>query len=271
MQNYDVSNLHTVASHPSFIASRPTVFYHYGFTQSDTTDTVIDMINSYRSHGNSNFFLIYYLSAATNIITNAREIGDELASAYIRLIDNGVPAANFHLIGFSLGAQIHAIASRTVQSRTNRRLVVGRLTGLDPGQIQTVLIPLIGRLSSADAAFVDSVHTESVGFGDSQSIGHVSYQVNGGVAQPFCSSIITTIAQTCSHNFSVTAWAESVRAAAPAFPALRCTSWNNFLANNCVAGAPIGNMGKHTSRTVTGAYFLRTNNNAPFSRPQAGP
>lgn len=269
--NYDVNNLHTVMSHSSYVATRQTVFYHYGFTQTDTTDTVLDMIRSYNSHGNSNFFLIYYLSAATNIVTNAREIGDELAGAYIRLLDNGQLASRLHLIGFSLGAQIQAIASRTVQSRTNRRHVVGRLTGLDPGQIQTVLIPLIGRLSASDAAFVDSIHTEGVGFGDHQSIGHVNYMVNGGVAQPFCTSVIGTIAQTCSHNFAVTSWAESVRAAAPIFPALRCASWNNFLANNCIAGQPIGNMGKHTSILLRGAYFLRTNNNAPFSRPQAGP
>lgn len=263
--------MHTVTSHASFSAARNTVFYHYGFTQSDTTDNVIDLINSYNNHGNSNFFLIYYLSATTNIITNAREIGDALASAYIRLLDNGQAAARLHLVGFSLGAQIQAIASRTVQSRTNRRLVVGRLTGLDPGQIQTVLIPLIGRLSSSDAAFVDSVHTEGVGLGDLQSIGHVNYMVNGGVSQPFCTSVITTIAQTCSHNFAVTAWAESVRAGAAVFPALQCSSWSNFLSNNCNSGAPIGNMGKHTSQVVRGSYFLRTNNVAPFSRPQAGP
>ena len=260
-----------MANHASFNSARPTVFYHYGFSQSDTSDTVLDIIRSYNSHGNSNFVLIYYLSATTNIITNAREIGDALADSYIRLLDNGVPANNLHLVGFSLGAQIQSIASRQVLSRTNRRLVVGRLTGLDPGQIQTVLIPLIGRLSSTDAAFVDSVHTEGVGFGDHLSIGHVAYFVNGGVAQPFCTSIIGTVAQTCSHNFAVTAWAESVRAQSEIFPSLQCTSWQNFLANNCVLGAPQGNMGKHTSRITRGSHFLRTNNNAPFSRPQAGP
>lgn len=247
------------------------MIYHYGFSQSDTSDNVLDVIRSYNSHGDFNFILIYYLSATTNIVTNAREIGDALADCYIRLLDNGHPMERLHLVGFSLGAQIQAIASRAVQTRTNRRLVVGRLTGLDPVQVQTVLLPLIGRLSSADASFVDSIHTEGESFGDHQSIGHVAYFVNGGVAQPFCTSGITTIAQTCSHNFAATAWAESIRARGPIFPSLQCTSFGNFEANNCVAGAPIGNMGQYTSLALRGNHFLRTNNVAPFSRAQPGP
>jgi pancreatic lipase-related protein 2 len=258
-------------SHPSFSTARDTVFYHYGFSQSDDSDNVRDVIDASLTHGNANFVLIYYLRVTTNVITNAREIGDALADGYIRLCDAGVQAPRLHLVGFSLGAQIQAIASRTVQSRTTRRLVVGRLTGLDPGQIQTVLIPLIGRLSANDAAFVDSIHTEGVGFGDHQSIGHVSYWVNGGVAQPFCTSGINTIAQTCSHNFAPTAWAESIRARGPIFPSLQCASWDAFLANNCNAGAPVGNMGMTTSTALRGRYFLRTNNQAPFSRAAPGP
>jgi len=269
--NYNIQNLHTMANHAAFVNSRNTVFYHYGLSQTDTTATVLDIIRSYTSNNNSNFILIYYLGITTNVITNTRDIGDALAGAYIRLMDAGLADTNLHLVGFSLGAQNQAFASRTVQTRTNRRLVVGRLTGLDPGQITTVLLPLIGRLSGNDAAFVDSIHTESVGFGDNQSNGHISYFVNGGVSQPFCTSIITTIAQTCSHNFAVTAWAESVRAATPIFPSLQCTSWQNFLNNHCVHGAPIGNLGHHTSRSSRGSHFLRTNHNAPFSRPQPGP
>lgn len=269
-QLYDVTNVHTAFSHSAFDNARDTVFYHYGFSQTENSDNVVEVINAYTTAGHSNFFLIYYLSVATNVITNAREIGDALAGSYVRICDAGVPAERLHLVGFSLGAQIQAIASRTVQQSTNRRLVVGRLTGIDPGQIQAVLIPLIGRLSANDAAFVDSIHTEGVGFGDHQSIGHVSYMVNGGVAQPFCSSIINTIAQTCSHNFAPTAWAESVRSSVPIFPSLPCVSWNYFVAGDCNV-APAAHMGMHTTVAARGAHFLRTNHAAPFSRPVATP
>ena len=268
---YTVANLHTIVSHSSFNNNRNTVFYHYGFSQTENTDNVREVINAYVGANTFNFIFFFYDNLTTNTVANARAIGDALASAYIRLCDAGVPAARLHLVGFSLGAQIQAIASRNVQTRTNRRLVVGRLTGVDPGQIQATLIPLIGRLSSSDAAFVDSIHTEGVGFGDHLSVGHVSYWVNGGVQQPFCTSAINTVRQTCSHNFAPTAWAESVRARAAIFPALQCSSWQNFLNSNCNSGAPTGNMGAHTSTGLRGTYFLRTNNNSPFSRPVAGP
>lgn len=214
--------------------------------------------------------VIYYLSVATNIITNAREIADALADSYSRTVDSGVPASRLHLVGFSLGAQIQSIARRNVQSRTNRRIVVGRLTGLDPGQIQAPLVPLIGRLSANDAAFVDSIHTEGVALGDLLSVGHVNFMVNGGVSQPFCTSIINTIANTCSHNFAVTVWAESVRSGAPIFPSLQCSSWQNFIGNNCNL-AQVGFMGQFTTPSLRSSFFLRTNNNAPFTRPQATP
>lgn len=268
---YTVENFHTLVSHPSYSSARDTVIYHYGFSQTENSDNVREVIDAYITHGNANFILIFYDNLTTNTVANARSIGDALADAYIRLCDAGQSAARLHAVGFSLGAQIQAIACRNVISRTNRRLVVGRLTGLDPGQIQSILIPLTGRLSSTDAAFVDSIHTEGVGFGDHLSVGHVSFWVNGGVQQPFCTSVINTVRQTCSHNFAPTAWAESVRARGPVFPSLQCASWENFQDNSCNSGAPVGNMGAFTSNTLRGTYFLRTNLDAPFSRGVAGP
>lgn len=132
-QLYTVHNVHTAFNHAAFNNNRQTTFYHYGFSQSETTDNVVEVIRAYNSNPDHNFFLIYYLSITTNTVTNTREIGDTLASAYIRLCDTGVPPARLHLVGFSLGAQVQAFASRTVQERTNRRIVVGRLTGVDPG------------------------------------------------------------------------------------------------------------------------------------------
>lgn len=267
---YTVANFHTVRNHASFNVNRNTAIYHYGFSQTENSDNVREVINAYVGANTFNFIFIFYDNLTTNTVANARAIGDALAAAYIRLCDNGVPASRLHLVGFSLGAQIQAIASRNVQTLTNRRLVVGRLTGLDPGQIQDTLIRFTGRLSSADAAFVDSIHTEGVGLGDHQSIGHVSYWVNGGVEQPFCTSSINTVRQTCSHNFAPTAWAESVRARAQIFPSLQCASWANFISHSCNS-APTGHMGAHTSTALRGRFFLRTNNSSPFSRNVATP
>lgn len=65
-----------------------------------------------------------------------------------------------HLVGFSLGAQIQSLASRAVRTQSSNRFTVGRLTGLDPGQLGA-FENLLGRLSSTDASFVDTIHTES--------------------------------------------------------------------------------------------------------------
>lgn len=264
-QLYNVHSLHSVISHPNFIPTRDTQFYHYGFSQTVTSDNVREVIDASVAHGGFNFFLIDYRLPTLNNANNALDIGSNLADAYVRLCDAGIHPNRLHLVGFSLGAQIQAIASRNVQARTNRRIVVGRLTGLDPGQVHQV--PQLGRLSSNDAAFVDTIHTESIGFGEHESIGHVGYFVNGGNTQPFCSGLL---AMVCSHNFAPTAWAESVRARRPVFPALPCSSWLLFTAGGC-NNAVVGNMGMYTSRISRGRHFLRTNLSAPFSRTQAGP
>ncbi len=250
---------------PAFNGNRDSVFYHYGFTQTENSDNVLDVIDASVVRADSNFFLIYYLNVNTLTSFNALEIGSNLANSYIKFVEAGVPSSRLHLVGFSLGAQIQAIASRNVQNLTNRRVVVGRLTGLDPGQVH--LTPSLGRLSSEDAAFVDTIHTESSMFAEHLSAGHVSYFVNGGNSQPFCRVPFVNV---CSHNFAPTAWAESIRAGRPVFPALPCSTWENFLSGNC-NNAVIGNMGMHTTRVSRGRHFLRTNDSAPFSRPQATP
>lgn len=81
----------------------------------------------------------------------------------IRLFDQGYSPAQMHLVGFSLGAQIMSLTSRAVRTFSNSRHVIGRLTGLDPGQLGAWTNSL-GRLSSGDAAFVDTIHTEGKSF-----------------------------------------------------------------------------------------------------------
>ena len=85
------------------------------------------------------------------------------------------------LIGWSLGAQIMARASRNVPQISSRRHIVGRLTGLDPIDLGPINGLTIGRLSFSDAQFVESIHTEGESRGDHGSVGHVSFYPNGGL------------------------------------------------------------------------------------------
>lgn len=217
-------------------------------------------------------------------------MGEAIARALNGLFDQGYNPANMHLVGFSLGAQIMSLTARSVRSFSNNRHNVGRLSGLDPGQLGVWEGPL-GRLSSSDAAFVDSIHTEGKtiknliyfkilnkffqhpanGFGDHNSRGHVAFFPNGGVSQPFCNQAVETARQTCSHNFAVFAWSESVRARSAIFPSLPCATWNAFTAGQCNSNTPVGNMGSVSQTNLRGTYMLRTNMQAPWSRNVATP
>lgn len=189
----------------------------------------------------------------------------------IRFFDAGYDSSRLHLVGFSFGSTVYGIAGREVTLQSNGRYTIERITGLDPGQIQSVILPSTGRLNPGDAKFVDTIHTEAVGFGDHEARGHVQYFVNGGVVQPQCSSAINTVRQTCSHLFASAIWVESIRATSPIFPSLQCDSWQNFLRDDCNRDAPIGNLGVLTSTALRGTYFLQTNLESLFSRSDAGP
>lgn len=206
-----------------------------------------------------------------SIQQNACTIGENLASAIIRFFNGGYESSRLHLVGFSFGSTVFGIAGREVILQSNNVHRIERITGLDPGQVQNIMLPLTGRLGPGDARFTETIHTEAVGFGDHEARGHVQYFVNGGITQPMCTSGITTVAQTCSHLFASRVWVESIRAQTPIFPALQCQSWEHFLRNDCNFNAPIGNLGVLTSTALRGSYFLRTNIEAPFSRPVPGP
>lgn len=195
-----------------------------------------------------------------------------MAGALIRLFNAGYEASRIHLVGFSFGSSVFAIAGRQVITQSSGAHVIERITGLDPGQLQeTVMQQMGGRINPADARFVETIHTESVGFGDFNARGHVHYFVNGGISQPMCTSLVQTIAQTCSHLLASSLWVESIRAHSPIFPSLQCGSWDHFLRDECNRDAPIGHLGVLTSTALRGSYYLRTNNESPFSRSNPGP
>ena len=176
-----------------------------------------------------------------------------------------------NLLGFSLGAQIMARASRQVQSRSSRRHIISRLTGLDPYNLGAISGITIGSLSSTDAQWVESIHTESSNRGDHGSRGHIAFFVNGGVAQPMCTQTLPTTRWDCSHVFALSVWAESVRASNPIFPSLSCDSWSQFQAGQCNSNQ-VANLGRTSFNTaIRGSFYLSTNMQAPWSRNQAQP
>lgn len=201
---------------------------------------------------------------------NAVSIATGISTAVINLCEFGYNSALLNFIGNGLGAHIMARASRTIQSDSNRRHIVGRLTGLDPTNLGTISGLQIGRLSPSDAQWVESIHTDN-SIGDHSSRGHVHFFVNGGTSQPMCTQALPSARARCNHDMVMTFWAESVRSIPAIFPALYCDAWSNYVTGACNDNL-VANMGRSNSATnLRGAYFLRTNMQAPFTRNTALP
>lgn len=169
------------------------------------------------------------------------------------------------MIGFGLGAHIMARASRQVPQQSARRHIVGRLTGLNPVDLGPINGLTIGRLTFSDAQFVETIHTEGNSIGDSESMGHVGFFVNGGMSQPFCTQTMPGARADCSHIFALTVWAETARSHEPRFGALSCDTWAEFSGGVCNNNG-IAHVGRSNEMSRRGPYMLRTNLVAPYSR-----
>ncbi|KAG5667994.1 hypothetical protein PVAND_015951 [Polypedilum vanderplanki] len=268
---YSTLNFFTLVNNPGFQRDQGLVVFHYGEGQTLTTPQVLDVVNSYAGNRNYNFVLVHYFN--TNVVStgNAVELAEGISTALIQLLENAFPADDLNLVGFGLGAQLIARVSRRIQERSNRRFIVGRLTGLEPIQLGMISGNNIGRLGPSDAAFVESIHTEGNQLGDHGSRGHIWFMVNGGQTQPMCDQTLPGNRAECSHIFVLNIWAESVRAISPVFPALACNAWAQFLSGVCNTN-PIAHMGRsHPNTALRGSYFLQTNMQPPWSREQAHP
>lgn len=102
-----------------------------------------------------------------------------ITQSVVNLCDAGYPSPLVNFVGFGLGAHIMGRASRQVPTQSAGRHTIPRLTGLDPLSLGIIAGNQIGRISENDAAFVDTIHTESSARGDNNARGDVWYFVNG--------------------------------------------------------------------------------------------
>lgn len=103
--------------------------------------------------------------------------------------EKNIKAESFHLIGYSLGAQISAIAGSKIPN-------LGRITGLDPSGLYYSDASNRLKLDKSDAEFVDVIHTDGsrrIGMGTRDRMGHADFYPNGGKDQPGCSRSNTKI------------------------------------------------------------------------------
>jgi Lipase len=196
-------------------------------------------------------------------LQNANEIAERVADNLITFSKQGY--FDFHLVGFSLGAQIVGIIGRKVREKTSGRLQISRITGLDPGQLPPINIG-IENLNSNDAKFVDIIHAETKYFASAQANGHVIFWVNGGEFQPTCNHlVISLLIGVCSHLKAPKYWIESVESKdSKKFVSYQCDSYQSFLNGACTSSQTT-NMGLYVNQAARGNFYLKTNLSPPYS------
>lgn len=188
----------------------------------------------------------------------------------------------FHLVGFSLGAQVVGLIGRKVIEKSHGRFKIPRITGLDPGKMPEMMkIPIV-YLNEGDAIFVDTIHSENDYFGSAISSGNSSFLVNGGKSQPMCKSsldlgkfsiftifliffIQLSVKAVCSHLMAPIYWTESVKANGSIFTALKCDSYESFKIGDC-NNFTINSMGIQTDLNLNGKFYVDTNLMPPYSK-----
>ncbi|XP_005100208.2 pancreatic triacylglycerol lipase [Aplysia californica] len=264
--------------------SRPTKFLVHGFLDSVLVNPWLkELKNELLTYGDYNVIIVDWhhgnAPPYTQATGNTRLVGAQIADLIKTLKgDHEQSAADFHVIGHSLGAHIAGYAGERVPG-------MGRISGMDPAGPYFEDTDKVVRLDSTDATFVDIVHTDGdvilhLGFGLKQQIGHADYYPNLGHDQPGCQKDpISQIADNgvvqgtqefvaCNHLRSWKFYTESINSQCP-FMGFPCASEDDFQAGRChsCTNGTCGRMGFHADKVVPPKptrYFLTTADHAPF-------
>ncbi|XP_048126212.1 LOW QUALITY PROTEIN: pancreatic triacylglycerol lipase-like [Alosa alosa] len=226
-----------------------------------------------------------YPQAANNIRVVGAQVADMMSVMKSSFQQS---AGEMHVIGHSLGAHAAAEAGRRTKG-------LGRITGLDPAEPYFQGCPAQVRLdpaTSADAKFVDVIHSDAspfgstLGFGMSQTVGHVDFYPNGGEQMPGCPQNAavenvdpnniwegTRFFVACNHQRSYQYYSDSIlnRSGFTGYP---CNDFSTFESGSCFpcseGECPVMGHFADTFKIPDGVskmrYFMSTGKSAPFVR-----
>lgn len=272
-------------SRSHFHADDPTKMVVHGYASGMDLAELVAIRTAYQEHGAYN--LLYpqylplvdspcYIDAVLNVNYVGRCIADFIRGADLRrrlpAPDAAPPTSatspevlDLHVIGFSLGAQTAAFASKHL--RPDLRL--DRISGLDPA------LPLFygdrdSKLSADDAEFVDVLHTNAFIQGQASPCGHVDFYMNGGMEQPGCSAGGSFFQRLfaefkCDHHRAPTYFSESILSTV-GFWGWPCASVEDDQMGRCPARGDGVLAGAWADRRSRGVYALDTTSAPPFAR-----
>ncbi|XP_075990016.1 pancreatic lipase-related protein 2-like [Anticarsia gemmatalis] len=243
-----VENNADVLRASNFDPSKKTAVLIHGFLGDVVSGFNTVLVPAYLLAGDVNVIMVDWGKGAhwgLNGISSGRSVGRVL-----RWIANtsGANLADFHILGYSVGAHQAGIAGRTLFGQ------VGYITAMDPADRW-----LTSQLFRADdAIYTEVIHTNAGNMGVTQPLGDVDFYPNGGSGMPGCLTAL------CDHYRSYFYMGESLRTGG--FIGRQCATYNDALNGTCDLEGTL-EMGGATPKTgQKGIYHLITNGSPPFAR-----
>ncbi|XP_001368186.3 inactive pancreatic lipase-related protein 1 [Monodelphis domestica] len=274
----------------NFKTDRKTRFIIHGFIDKGEESWLLDMCKNMFEVEQVNCICVDWKSGSqttyTQAANNIRVVGAEVAHLIkILSTEYQYPPSKIHIIGHSVGAHAAGEAGQRTPG-------LSRITGLDPAESAFEGAPEEVRLDPTDAQFVDVIHTDSaplipnLGFGTTQSVGHLDFFPNGGKEMPGCKkNILSQIVDidgiwsgtrdfvACNHLRSYKYYTDSILHP-DGFTAFPCVSYKAFNSQKCfpcpAEGCPqMGHYAdKFAGKTTPGEqkFFLNTGDASDFAR-----
>jgi len=196
-----------------------------------------------------------YFTSAKNTVKAGMRVAEFIIamrnSKYITNLDN------VHIVGFSLGAHVSAVAAYWANIVIEGEKI-GRISGLDPAGPGFANAVLSNRLDPTDATFVDAIHTNMgtlvTTFGTTFKSGHVDFFPNGGEHQPGCSlPLVGEVVGVCSHIKAPDYFANTILG--KNYMGCPCADYATYQKGSCqCTNGPI--MGEFVDPSTTGDYYL---------------
>lgn len=246
-----------------FNPSNPTRILIHGWQQNGGASFNSQTRARYHTRGSFNVIVvdwgagaqtINYALAAGRVRATGGVVGDFIDFLNLR---GGATFASINVIGFSLGAHVAGHAGKQV---TRGRLPV--VVGCDPAGPSFSWLSPSGRLSSGDATYVLTIHTDIGRLGFDRNIGDGAFYPNMGRGHPGCG---LDFSGTCGHDRSWIFFGESI-ANPSGFFGTRCSGWSAIDNGSCPRTGTSAAMGGEPVHRSTGVFFMPTNGAAPFGQ-----
>ncbi|CAO2585946.1 Pancreatic triacylglycerol lipase, partial [Lemmus lemmus] len=275
----------------NFKTDRKTRFIVHGFIDQGEENWLYDICKNLFQVESVNCICVDWKGGSRTTYTqatqNVRVVGAEVAYlANLLQSELGYSLNNVHVIGHSLGSHIAGEAGKRTFG------AMGRITGLDPAEPYFQGTPEEVRLDPSDAQFVDAIHTDAapiipnIGFGMSQTVGHLDFFPNGGLEMPGCQkNILSQIVDidgiwegtrnfaACNHLRSYKYYADSILNPT-GFAGFSCSSYSLFSSDKCFPcpGGVCPQMGHYAdqypgkTKELYQKFYLNTGDKSNFAR-----